>query len=128
MEKFSTFQISMVGSESQETLKGEFKVKTIITPRDILRADSTNRELLGMNPENASQAARATAFMLSQLSIRILESPSWWREAGNGVDLEDMNVINEVFSKTMDAESQRKEATNKAAEEVVQKIKDKRKS
>jgi hypothetical protein len=128
MEKFSTFQISMVGAESQETLKGEFKVKTIITPRDILRADSTNRELLGMNPENASQAARATAFMLSQLSIRILESPSWWREAGNGVDLEDMNVINEVFSKTMDAESQRKESTNKAAEEVAQKIKDKRKS
>jgi len=128
MEKYSSFEISIVGAETQETMKGSFKVKTMITPRDILRGDSINRDLLGQNPEFASEAAKATAFMLSQLSVRVLESPAWWREAGNGVDLEDLNIVNEVFTKTMEAELRRKADLSKSAEEASQKLKEKRKS
>jgi hypothetical protein len=35
--------------------------------------------------------------MLGQLFVRILEGPKWWKDSDGGLDLEDENVIGELY-------------------------------
>ena len=79
------FTISELDNETNETFIGEFRVKVILSPLDILSVDRDYRELIGaINPIMASNEANNIAFALSQLRHRILAYPSFWK--GDGYD------------------------------------------
>jgi len=100
------FTISVVGNVTGETFKGKFSAKPHLSFRDELLQDKIRRELLGPDAEHASEAAKIQSFMFSQLAVRIVDAPGWWKDNGNGLDLVDDNVIAEVYQEVMRIEKE----------------------
>lgn len=101
----ASFDIKMFGDITGEQWVGLFKAKKRLSYRDQLRRDQVRRDLLGNHPEAASALALSQAEIFSELSVRLIQAPSWWTEKGNGIDLEDDNVVIEVYQQAMKAES-----------------------
>jgi len=116
------FSVHVVGETSGETFSGKFKVKDRLSHRDKLMRDERRRVILGSKSDEAPVWAQKYAEVFSQLDIRVIEAPSWWKENGLGLDLEDDNVIVEVYNKTMKVEEEflarRNADTDKAKAEV----------
>lgn len=95
------FSVDVVGDVTSDKFTGVFKCKTRLSHRDALRRDQVRRSLLGADPDSASPRAESVADCLSECSVRILEAPSWWTTAGEGMDLCDDNVLAEVYKAMM---------------------------
>jgi hypothetical protein len=79
-DNIGIYQINILDDESNESYVGEFRVKCILSPLDLLAIDRDYRELLGpINPIMASGDANNIAFALSQLKHRILAYPPFWK-------------------------------------------------
>jgi hypothetical protein len=91
------FSIDVVGEVSQEQFKGSFTTKLRLSHADTFRKDEIRRKLLGPNPEGASPRAQNSADIFSELAVHILDAPSWWTSANNGIDLADDAPVAAVF-------------------------------
>ena len=103
METTAQFSINEVGTKTGRAFSGTFTVKTLLTRADQFAADQRRRDILGPGSAEALDALKLEAFMLGQLSVRILKAPQFWNESGNGLQLEDFNIIQTVFDKCVDA-------------------------
>lgn len=104
------FSIDVTGEVTGKPWKGVFKSKIRLSHRDQLRQDEIRRDLLGKNPETASPRAQNAADVFSFVLIHLIEAPQWWAMNGNGLDLEDDNVVAEVYGKIVEikVEAQKK--------------------
>lgn len=104
------FSIDVTGEVTGKPWKGVFKTKLRLSHRDQLKQDEIRRDLLGKNPETASPRAANAADVFSFVAIHLIEAPQWWAMNGSGLDLEDDNVIAEVYGKIVEAkvEAQKK--------------------
>lgn len=112
------FTIHETGDYTDQTWSGEFRAKKRLSHRDQLRKDQIRRELLGGQPGTATDRALSTAMILSELAVRLTKSPAWWTEAGNGIDLEDDNVIGRVYDEALKVERDAAEEKKKKAEKI----------
>jgi hypothetical protein len=119
METTVTFSVNLVGSESGNPFTGSFTVKTLLSRRDHFKADEMRRLTLGGDSDHALPALQTEAFMYSQLLVRVTDSPKWWKDSNGGIDLDDPNIMPEIFSLAIKAEKERKEKIVKAAQEAV---------
>ncbi len=120
------FTISVVGDVSGEKFFGIFKAKKCLTHRDRLNQDRVRRELLGtLNPDGASVGAHSIAEAISQITVRLTDSPPWWQGSSNGIDLVDGNVITEIYTSVIKIENDQIEAVKKAAQEAEKTLKEK---
>jgi hypothetical protein len=110
------FTIDVVGDTSGKTFKGLFKTKVRLSHRDQLRMDEVRRDLLGKNPEAAGVRAQNQADVFSLIAVHIIEAPQWWGANGAGLDLEDDNVIAEVYGKIVDVKTEAQKKLKDAAE------------
>jgi hypothetical protein len=125
-ETTAIFNINMVGTESGNPYHGDFKVRTLLTRRQLALADEIRRDILGKNPEGASARVAADAFVAGQLSLRVIEAPEWFKNGGiGGIDLPDINVLEEVFAKAIEAEEERKSKLVTAGDKAADKLKKK---
>lgn len=109
--------IDLVGKESGLRRSGKFKFKTLLTRRDKFAADEARRRIIGgFNPDGALLNLQEEAYVLGQLSVRVLEAPKWWTEAANGEELEDGNVIAKVYEEALRVENERKATLVASAE------------
>jgi len=122
METTEKFSVSIVGEKTGNVYAGDFTVKTVLTRRDEFIADSRRRELLGANPEGALPQLQVEAFMYGQLFVRIVQAPKFWSDAGNGIDLADLNVISKVYETAKDKEEERIKKVKAQAEEALKQI------
>ena len=112
------FSISVPGEFTGELWVGDFKTKILLSHSDDMRRDALRRELIGKTtPEHADPVASQKATVLADLSVRITESPGWWKEKGNGFLLEDVDVIVSVYNEAIKAETEHLLAVKKKAEE-----------
>ncbi len=112
-----SFSIDVVGEITGTKWAGVFKCKTRLSHRDALKRDQVRRGLLGPNPEAASVRAIDVADILSEASVRLVDFPSWWGASGDGLDLEDDNVLSAVYAKIIEcAKVASKELADKGAE------------
>ena len=98
-----------VGETTGERYTGTFRIKRILTQREEFLADLRRRSILGPNPENAIVAIVNNAFTLGQLSVRIIEGPSWWNpneDDVGGLDMLDMNILASLFEECMRADAE----------------------
>ena len=123
METTATFAINEVGEKSGNPYTGTFVVKTMLTRRDGFTADAIRRNIVGVDPQNASPSIAGEAFMLGQLSVRIIDAPKWWEESDGGMDLADVNVIATIFKEAMDAESKRLKKLEEETKIALKKLK-----
>lgn len=117
------FDINVVGESTGNPYSGEFKVRTLLTMRQQASADEGRRMILGFNPEAAAEGIKNLAFTAGQLSVRIIDSPDWFKSSGlGGIDMADANVLIDLLNKCGEAEQERKNGIlkdGKAAEEAL---------
>lgn len=118
------FSISVTGESTGEKWTGSFKMKTRLSHRDQLRLDQIRRDLLGPNPDGASPRAQNQAEVFSFIAVHLLDAPMWWKSNDNGLDLQDDNVVAEVYAQITKAKSDAIEKLKKAASEAEVTIKE----
>lgn len=122
-EPFS-FEINEIGIFTKELWVGKFKAKVRLSFRDQLRRDQIKCELLGSsNKDLISPDALNQAIVFSDLSVRLIETPAWWKEKGNGLELEDPNIINKVYDLAIKPEQEQNKTIVESAEKVKEEMK-----
>lgn len=116
------FSISIEGEVTGEKWTGDFSAKKRLSHRDALRKDQVRRELLGAQPGEPSDRALSIAVILSELSVRLTRTPRWWSEKNGGLDLDDENVLAEVYQKAIDIEVQDAKQRKEKAEEAIKEM------
>ena len=119
METTTSFTVNITGDTTGRVYSGKFLVKTLLSRRDNFVADERRRMLLGSSPQAASPNVQGEAYIFGQLSVRILEAPKFWMDSDNGLDLEDANVIGEVFKIAMEKEEEYTKSLKTQAQEAV---------
>jgi len=112
------FEIHVRGDTTGKIWDGKFRAKSGLSFRDKLQADKIRRELLGADADAATSDSKVFAAVLSQLGVRIVESPEWWAAAGNGVELEDWNVLEAIYTAAVKIETDRIAALEAEGERV----------
>lgn len=103
------FDYHGVGNKSNTTYMGVFRVKTILSPMDMIKADRMYRELIGsVNPHMAAKDTQNFAFALSQLKVRLVESPDFYKNKELDGSHLDANVLVDIINKAIDAEEEYK--------------------
>lgn len=116
METTVPFTVNIIGQRTNNPYTGKFTVKTILSRRENFLADERRRFILGMNPAGAPPALQGEAYMLGVLAVRLIEVPDWWKNSDGGLDIEDENVIGEVYKLAMmKVEEREKELQDNAA-------------
>jgi len=117
------FDYSGLGDKTKTTLMGEFCVKCVTSPIDMLKADRLYRELIGpTNPHLASQDAKNYAFALSQLKQRVLESPDFFKNSEIDGGHLDSNVLIDIINMAIGAEEEYKENQDKRVKEIQERL------
>jgi hypothetical protein len=100
-QNHAVFTCTATGEVSGRTLTGKFTVKKRLSFRDQLVRDNLRRELLGPAKGEPLERAVNAADVFSELQVRIVDAPSWWTGADNGLGLEDDAVVGAVYRETM---------------------------
>ena len=110
-----TFVINVVGDSTGETQTGKFIAKKRLSFNDQMARDNYRRQMLGDAKGEPTPRANSMATIFSELIVRLTEAPSWWVDADEGRNLEDENVIVEVYDRCIKIESDAKEEVAKKA-------------
>jgi hypothetical protein len=102
---YSEFVVN-INLPSDETLRGKFKAKIKLSYRDILSMDAMRRSYLGAQPGEPDGVASTIAMALAKINTHCVETPSWWKEAGNGLDFEDLDVVLTVYQELQKVENE----------------------
>ena len=103
------FDVSAKGELTGKDYVGSFSAKTKLSTREQIKQDEIYRNILGVNSQEASLTSKTMAAAVSYLSVHLMTKPSWWKEIGEGLDLEDMNVlaiVNNTCQQKIEAEYQ----------------------
>lgn len=122
METTVEFKINEVGDDTGNPYTGTFKVKTLLDRKDRFLADERRRAIIGSNAADALITLQEEAFILGQLSVRVVDGPRWWKDSNNGLLLEDGNVIVKLYEIALQKELERKEKIREEAKEAVKKL------
>ena len=118
------FHISVLGNKTGETFAGKFRTLRRLSHRQELARDRIYRDLLGEQPENASERAKEQAEVLSDIQVCLREVPAWFKEAGMGLDLVDDSILTEVWNQTVKARVEAIQEVQERAKEASDKLKD----
>jgi hypothetical protein len=101
-----------------EKQKGKFKMKLRLSYRERLQMDEIRRSVLGFKSQEASQEAQMLANAIAKIQIHLTDSPSWWKNNGNGLDFEDPQVVFDVLDEVVKAEQEYFDSIKKKADEA----------
>jgi len=103
---YGIFDVNIVGTFTNQTYLGTFKVKCLLSPMEQIKADKLYRDILGSNAHLTSNHVASLAYAASQLHIRIVEHPAFWEgESIGGSHIVDENVILDVIDKAIEAQA-----------------------
>ncbi len=119
-----SFTIDTKGETTGEEFKGVFRVRTRLSHRDRLLIDQIRRQLLGPQPVGTipGDQANSIADVFSNLQVRIVDAPSWFKNSQGGLDLADDNVCAEIFTQVMKAERDAINAITDAAKKAKEEL------
>jgi hypothetical protein len=123
MKSRVTFTVS-VKSEFGQTYEGRFEAKTKLSIRETLREEELTRIHLGADPLNASPLAKAIAGAIAYLTVHLTEAPSWFRDASNGLDIEDETVLISINNACVKAIDDERGSTISAAEKAQKELRE----
>ncbi len=126
--KDARFSLNVTGAQTGETFRGDFVVKLSLSYADRLRKDQLRREYLGsQSPELATSEAVYLAGALAECQVRIVESPAWWRDSRNGLDLVDEVIVVELYQNIVRVDKEAQEALQKKGAEALEELRKERK-
>lgn len=107
----------------EEPLRGKFRVKLKLSYREILGMDALRRQLLGPGGNEADGMATVIASGIAKIRTHALETPSWWKDAEEGLGFDDINVVLTVLQELNKVEQAALDELKKAAEGATQDLK-----
>jgi hypothetical protein len=110
-----TFDFNHVGETTGKKYEGQFTVRCSLNMGMKHQLELEKSRLLAdfLNP--TSELA-GIALILSNLRIKISEAPEWWKQSAGGFNLEDEDVLVELYKKLVEKELEyRNEIKAKAA-------------
>lgn len=116
-----SFDIDLEGLTTKKKFTGTFRVK-IPNLRVRVAAD---KELARLNEGLEKDLSESTLIfnkMVSYLRHVVVESPKWWKDAKEGYDLYDANVVTAVYVKVLEFEEGWKLAIWGADEQPDQRV------
>jgi hypothetical protein len=113
----ATFVVDNVtGDTTGQIWVGKFSAKKRLNFNDQLRMDNFRRQMLGAAEGEPTPRAASMAHIFSNLLVRLIEAPSWWVDADEGRELEDENLVLDVYEKALKVETDAREEISKKAE------------
>lgn len=113
-----TFTVDVVGDVTGERWVGKFTAKRRLSFKEQLARDNERRRLIGPSVGDPLPRAVSAANIFSELAVRLVDAPSWWRDKDNGTELEDDSVVSRVYMEALEikeeAEGELKKEADKA--------------
>lgn len=100
------FFINVKGETTGLEYSGSFTAKALLSHAEQMEVEALRREFLGSYAATADQRNKNQATIFAGLSFRLTEAPDWWKQAGNGVQLYDDNVMAEVWEQAIKVETE----------------------
>lgn len=110
--------IKVIGETTGQEYTGTFKIRPVLTQAEQLTRDSIMRDLLGGRASDATPRAASQAMLLAEIRVRSIETPMFWREASDGLNLYDESVMAAVYDKIQETEKNWRQEIKKKAEEA----------
>lgn len=110
--------------DGDEPLRGKFKINIKLSYREILQMDAMRRQLLGTLSGEADGMASLIASAVAKIRTHAVETPSWWKEAGNGIEFDDMNIVLTVLAEIQKLEQDHLAEIQKAADKATEALKE----
>lgn len=110
-----TFDFNHVGETTAKKYEGQFTVRCSLNMGMKHQLELEKSRLLAdfLNP--TSELA-GIALILSNLRVKISDAPEWWKQSGGGFNLEDEDVLVELYKALVEKELEyRNEIKAKAA-------------
>lgn len=95
------FEVHIIGNETGDLFPGTFRAKQKLSWNDYIQIDKYRRELIGPNAAEADISVQNRCMYVAELSVRLTESPDWWKQKRGGLDIVDDNVVIEVYEKAL---------------------------
>lgn len=118
--------IGEVGLVTRTLYEGTFVVRAVIDPSRELAMGRLYRQLLGSQPQHATDRESNLAFALSQLQFRVIKAPPWW-DATPGQEVRgavlDDNIILKVLDMAIQADDQYRKQIQEDSKELFNNLK-----
>jgi len=88
-----------------ERYEGYFTIKCRLTCRERQALELEKTRLMG-GYDNPTDGLLSLAIILSNLDVKIIDAPEWWKQNGGGRDLDDEDIVGLIFQKVADIEKQ----------------------
>lgn len=99
------FTIDCTGNITKKKWWGKFLAKPVLSHMDRMTRDRLRREYLGVRSEEADAESKSTAVAFSELDVRLTKWPEWWQAADFGKNMQDTNVISEIYRAALKVEA-----------------------
>lgn len=90
-------------SELGKRYEGQFVVNCLLDMRAKHRLELEKTRLLGNYP-NPTDELSGIAIILASLRFRVVKGPSWWTDSDGGMNITDIDCLNELYEKVLVAE------------------------
>lgn len=117
------FTVSIPVEGEDQPLRGKFRIKLKLSMAEMLSMDALRRQLLGPSPDGASTEAAVLAHAVSKIRTFALETPSWWKDAQDGLGFDDINVPLLILSELNKIEKTYLDGLTKKAEAAASELK-----
>ena len=101
----AVFEINTVGDTTFKHYQGQFTVRCILSIGQKHAMELENSRLLG-NYANPTGQLKGYATVLSTLRSKIIDAPEWWKQSLGGANINDENVLVDIFDEIEKAETE----------------------
>ena len=96
-----SFEISYLGEITGKKYEGTFTVKCVLNLAEKRKVE-IERSTLSADLNNPTDSLSAIATIVSNLRVRVVESPDWFKQSVQTLDVLDEDVLFHIFSKCME--------------------------
>ncbi len=103
-ENVHVFDFKEKGEITDKSYDGQFTCLCILNmlEKQLLGVEKTR---LQADMSNPTPDLQGIAMILSNLRVRIIDGPEWWKQSAGGGTIRDENVLVALYDKVMEAEA-----------------------
>jgi len=101
----SSFYFKHEGKLTRRNYEGDFKVKCLLSLAD-QRVLEIEKSQLTVDLSNPTENLSAIGSIVANLRVRVIDAPDWFKQSIRSLDILDEEVLFEIYSKCIDAETE----------------------
>lgn len=115
----TTFEFDFT-SELGKRYDGSFTVLCVLDMKTKHRLELEKTRMLG-NSANPTDELAGLAIVLSNLRIRIIDGPNWWKQSDGGYNITEFDTLTSLYEKVLSAEAEWRLALKEKAKKLQEK-------